>query len=175
MNLIKGKRKWILAAVLCVLALVAAVCILAFQMVGVAGAIEEKARAGIGDAYDDPAWLSSSASSYQIKSTRSSVSMPGKNECKLSYGVFSGAQTLWTASGKEGEVQLEHEESYAQGRFKLVLVHPDGSIVDISEQPSPYVFRLMEGRTVLKAIGDAAQEVSVTLSINRNIGTWGND
>lgn len=141
---------------------------LAFSLVGI---LKDKAFAGIGDQFDELEYAAQGSSSVTYASTHTVTDFFGKGKLSMKCGALSGIKTLWRTSRGGAAAALEHEESWTEGRLKLVLVREDGTVEDLTGQPSPYEFTTQNGDR-LRLIGDAAQDVRVSLAFEKDPGSW---
>lgn len=136
-----------------------------------ANVITMDASGGIGDSFDDPDYWVNGSSVSTVRSTRSQTNLMGNMKIKLSCGVVSGAKTLWRTTRDGAQASLSHEESWNEGRFRLVLVHEDGTAEDLTGLPSPYAFTTRSGDR-LRYVADAATDVRLSISFDSGAGSW---
>ncbi|MCB6365699.1 hypothetical protein LI291_05875 [Intestinibacillus massiliensis] len=144
--------------------IVGAACIAAVALaLALAFSIANAASSGIGDKFDDEAWIASHSSHTAIGIATQEREQDGVYTAKVTARTFSGVQTLW--EGKGGSLAISAQADAGEGRFKLVLVGDDGSCLDLSGHTDWSVS--IPGRGEIKMVGDTAKDVSVSLQVSR--------
>ncbi|MBM7543019.1 hypothetical protein [Amphibacillus cookii] len=116
------------------------------------------------DVYDDNERIASRSESKIYRNKRETVL---NGDYQLSF-VFSGIDTLWTVEPENNETALivTYNSEITEGKFKAVLVDPDGTIQVIFEgtDQGTKEIPLKQGESRFRIVGEEA-EGEINLSI----------
>ncbi|KAI7255600.1 hypothetical protein KC345_g11107 [Hortaea werneckii] len=91
----------------------------------------------------------------------------------VGFTKFYGSDTIWTIeAGQESGLTLQVQQALSHGKFKIVLVTPDGNIVVVKEGSGEGEFKLQlaEGRNAIKFVGSNAKgTVQIQLESSGNL------
>ncbi|HHV63550.1 MAG TPA: hypothetical protein GXX46_00505 [Peptococcaceae bacterium] len=103
--------------------------------------------------YDDAQRIARDGDSYSFYHRIGEI---GRNSLALDYSRFYGVQTIWVWENEEpGEIAVDYDSQVTSGKFKVVLVTPEGRIINIAEQSGKGSFKIAasRGKYSLKIVG----------------------
>ena len=97
------------------------------------------------------------------RSTTSSVSGASEltinNVSTFKYSTFNGTRDMWSVTNfGAGSLKIEYDLTINKGRFKCVLVDPNGEVKILFDETSAKTktVDLLEGDSIIKFVGDGA-------------------
>ena len=106
--------------------------------------------------YDNDAVIAKQGgSSIQLGSLETAIN----NILTISYRAFGGQKEIWSAtSTNEGSITIDYDLNITQGRFKCVLVSPEGDVTVLFDETSAQTITidLPQGKSIIKFVGDNA-------------------
>lgn len=107
--------------------------------------------------YSNDKAIAESGDSYTYRDRTGDVT---SETADIGFTKFYGSDTIWTIeAGQESELTLQVQQALSQGKFKIVLVTPDGKIEVVKEGSGKGEFKLQlaEGRNTIKFAGSNAK------------------
>ncbi|MGI6451663.1 MAG: hypothetical protein ACOX3R_15790 [Desulfitobacteriia bacterium] len=108
---------------------------------------------GKGTIYDDAQRIAGDGDSYSFYQR---IGKTSQKYLAIEYSRFYGVQTIWVwKNEQEREIAVDYDSQVKSGKFKVVIVTPEGQIINIAEQNGQGSFKLVasRGKYSLKIVG----------------------
>lgn len=106
--------------------------------------------------YDDAQRIAQAGDSYSFYKRSEKKD---EQQVEIRYSRFYGVQTIWVIEfQQQGEIILNYDSQVNNGKFKVVLITPEGQVIKVAEQNSrgSFTFGLPKGKYTVKIVGNNA-------------------
>lgn len=146
-----------------------AFCLCALLLVGMTGC---RMSGGQREMYDNADEIARQGDSYTYKNR--SCDRKSEDKMLLTYGSFSGTDTIWVIDSQEnGEFTVDYDSTVHSGNLKAVLAYPDTKEVDTvfeGTEQNKKTIKLKKGECRMKLVGkEAGGELTLSISGDKNI------
>lgn len=119
--------------------------------------------------YNDNSKIASKGDSYSFLNR---VCTNEDNKTSLEF-TFTGMDTIWKLeTSQDTSVNIEYKSEISSGKFKVVLINPDGEVINILEQSTSgdKDVNLINGKSRIKIVGNNARgKLQLSISSNKDV------